>query len=158
MRRVLRGLLTVAACLTVVAGIAALPLISEIWEHRRVCAANYDSIEAALTPFDLLDAAPAGATSDGERGHECGDTDDHHATVSRHHRPPERYGSREDIESFYRDLALRNGWRLPSDEESAGGSGCVVKEAGNAGINFEVRFAPDSEDGSYIVSASTWPC
>lgn len=35
---------------------------------------------------------------------------------------------------------------------------CVVKEAEDAEGNLEVWFDPESEDTSYIVSASTWPC
>ncbi|ACZ83260.1 hypothetical protein Aros01_09088 [Streptosporangium roseum] len=34
----------------------------------------------------------------------------------------------------------------------------MVKEAEDAEGNLEVWFDPESEDTSYIVSASTWPC
>ncbi|MFF5249152.1 hypothetical protein ACFY3V_33155 [Streptosporangium sp. NPDC000095] len=159
MKRVLGWLLMAVAVFLVMAGLAAAPLIFGIGEHRRACGRYYDSIEAALAPFDILDAAPAGVTSDGERDRDCTDTDDHHATISRFYRTSGQHGSRENIESFYRDLALRNGWKLSSGGDPAAEPRCVVKEEPmGAEVSLEVWFDPESKDTSYIVSASTWPC
>ncbi|MER5644857.1 hypothetical protein [Streptosporangium sp. NPDC002524] len=163
LKRVLGWVLLVVAIFMVFAGLAAVPLISDVWEHRRVCGENYESIEAALTPSDLLEAAPAGAVPDEERDRDCTDTDDHHATISRFYHFSRQNGSREDIDSFYRDLALRNGWKLSPGEGPTGEVRCVAKESEGAEINFEVSFGSEpedtsSEDTSYIVRASTWPC
>lgn len=157
MKRVLRWLLMVAVAFLVVAGIAAAPLISEIWEHRRICDELYDRVEAALTPLDVLDAAPTGAVPVGERDHECGDTDDHYPTISRSYRPPEQHSSSKAIESFYRDLAQRNGWKITPAEHSTKELGCIVKEVEGTEITLDVWFSPEPK-GTYIVSASTWPC
>ncbi|WP_219470352.1 hypothetical protein [Nonomuraea rhizosphaerae] len=141
-----------AAVLPAVAGAVAAPLLLEIKEHRSICGAQYDSVEAALTSFDVLDAAPAGAVAAGGRDRDCGDTDDHHATISRSYRTPRQDGSPGGIESFYRNLALRNGWRLlPAQGE------CVVKDVENTQVNLVVWVDPQRRD-TYEVSASTWPC
>ncbi|MEU7458085.1 hypothetical protein [Streptosporangium roseum] len=152
MKRVLGCLLMVVVSFLVVAGLAAAPLISEIWEHRRVCGEYYDNIEAALASFDVLDAAPVG-----EPDRSCTDTDDHHATISRSYRLPGQHGSPKDIGSLYRDLALRNGWKLLHPGGSTDEPGCMVKEVEGAEVSIEVWSHPDSED-TYEVSATTWPC
>lgn len=156
MKRMLSCSLMVVASSLVVAGLAA-PLISGGWEHRRACDENYDRVESALTSFDVPDATPAGVALDGERDRECPDTDDHHATVGRSYRLSGQHSSPKDIESFYRDLALRNGWKLLPTEGSADKRRCMVKEVKDAEVSLEVRFDPDSDD-TFEVSASTWPC
>lgn len=155
MKRVLGWLLMVGGGLLVLVGIAAIPLLAEVVGHARICGANDDSVEAALTPIDILDAAPAGAVPVGERDHSCTDPDDHHASISRAYRLPGQNGSRGQTESFYRDLALRNGWKLLSVEDAGGGPRCVVREADGAEVVLDVSFTSDT---SYEVSASTWPC
>ncbi|MCA2188660.1 hypothetical protein [Nonomuraea cavernae] len=157
MKRVLGCSLVAVAGLLVVAGLAAGPLISELWEHRRVCSKNYDSVEAALASFDVLDAAPTGAAPTGERDRGCTDTDDHHATISRSYRLPGQHGSPKDVESFYQDLALRNDWTLLPTEGSADEPRCMVKEVEGAEVSLNLWFDPESED-TFEVSASTWPC
>ncbi|MEU6791893.1 hypothetical protein ABZ907_09365 [Nonomuraea wenchangensis] len=154
MKRVFRWGLTVAASLLVVAGLAVMPLLSESREHERICEENFDRIETALASFDVLDAAPAGAAPDGDPDRSCTDTDDHHATISRSYRSTGRHGSREHVESFYRELALRHGWRLLP----VGDSACVAREVDGAEVSLEVSSDLRSEDASYVVSASTWPC
>ncbi|MFC4006698.1 hypothetical protein ACFOY2_05665 [Nonomuraea purpurea] len=158
MKRVFGWVFIVVASLLALAGLAATPLLSEAWEHGRICEENFDSIETALTSFNVLDAAPADATPNGERDRSCTDTDDHHASISRSYRPAGQHGSREHVESFYRDLALHNGWELLSVGHSADGPTCMVKEVDGTEVHLEVWFDPESEDTSYMVSASTWPC
>ncbi|MER6175306.1 hypothetical protein [Streptosporangium sp. NPDC001681] len=152
MKRVLGCSLMVVASFLVVAGLAAVPLISEIWEHRRVCGEHYDSIETALASLDALNAVP-----DGEPYRSCTDTDDHHATIHRFYRLLEKHGSPKNIESLYRDFALRNGWKLLPAEGSADEPRCMVKEVEGAEVSLEVEFNPELE-GIYGVIASTWPC
>ncbi|MEU6710063.1 hypothetical protein ABZ897_01175 [Nonomuraea sp. NPDC046802] len=158
MKRVFGWVLRVVASLFALAGLAAMPLLSESWEHWRICEENFDGIETALASFDVLDAAPVDAIPNGERDHSCTDTDDHHASISRSYRPTGQHSSREHVESFYRDLALRNGWEPLSVGHSADGPTCVVKEVDDAEVRLEVWFDPESENTAYIVSVTTWPC
>ncbi|MFF5210301.1 hypothetical protein [Streptosporangium sp. NPDC000396] len=156
MKRALGCSLMVVASFLAVAGLVAAPLIGGSGEHRRVCGENYDRIEAALASFDALNAIPAGKPD-----RSCTDTDDHHATISRSYYLPEQHGSPKDVGSLYRDLALRNGWKLlpteGSTEGSAGEPRCMVKEVEGVEVNLEVWSASKSKD-TYEVSASTWPC
>ncbi len=152
MKRVLGCSLMVVASSLVVAGLAAAPLISDISEHRRICGEHYDSVKAALASFDVPDATPAG-----ERDLGCSDTDDHHATIGRSYRHLGRHGSPKDIESFYRDLARRNGWELLPAGGSADEPRCMVKEIKSAEVSLGVWFDPESAD-TLEVTASTWPC
>ncbi|GAA2205563.1 hypothetical protein GCM10009850_010210 [Nonomuraea monospora] len=154
MKRVFSWVLVAVASLLALAGIAVVPLLSESWEHETVCEKNFDRIETALASFDVLATAPAGTTPDGERDRSCTDTDDHHASISRSYRPAGEHSSRKDIESFYRDLALRNGWKPLSADEPT----CMAREVDGAEVGLEVWFDPESKDTSYAVIASTWPC
>ncbi|MEV4174251.1 hypothetical protein [Nonomuraea sp. NPDC049709] len=154
MKRVVRWILIVGLGLTVLIGIASIPLLSDVWEHRRVCEANFDSVESALVLFDILDTAPAGTAPEGERDRSCTDPDDHHASISRSYRLLGQTVSRQVVEGFYRDLALSKGWKSHSFQ----GPSCMVMEVEGTEIGLDVWFDPESDDSSYTVSASTWPC
>ncbi|WP_189244177.1 hypothetical protein [Planobispora rosea] len=152
MKKALGCLLVVVAGVVVWGTIPVLVIFGDAWEHRSVCDAQYEAVEAALKPVNLLDAAPPGAIPGQELYRSCDDPDDHHAMISRFYSLSGQSRSPEDIQSFYRDLALFNGWEFTSAGDPGDEPSCILK--GN--INFEVSF--DSESDSYIVSASTWPC
>ncbi|MFI6814726.1 hypothetical protein ACIBG7_20100 [Nonomuraea sp. NPDC050328] len=146
---ILRWVLAAVGCVAFALGFATLALLSPWgWNHRGVCETNFESVEAALAPFDLLRAAPPGAIPLGSPGRSC---DDHHAAVSRTYLPPN--GSRAGVEAFYQCLAARHGWQPhPHDPE------CMVKEVDGTEVEFDVWFDPESTENTYTVTASTWPC
>ncbi|MGP4104965.1 hypothetical protein [Nonomuraea sp. KM90] len=154
MKKVVRWILVVGVGLLVLIGVALLPLLSDVWEHRRICEANYESVETALVSFNILDTAPAGIEPEGERDRSCTDTDDHHATISRSYRLSGQADSQRVVEDFYRGLALGKGWKPYSIAEST----CMVMEVDGTEISLDVWFDPESDGTSYTVSASTWPC
>ncbi|WP_141703534.1 hypothetical protein [Planobispora rosea] len=153
MKRVLGCLLMVVAGAVVLGTIPALVIFGEAWEHRSVCNAQYETIEAAMKSVNLLDATPPGAVPDQELYRSCTDPDDHHATISRYYSLTGQHRSPEDIQSFYRDLALLNGWELVSAGDPDDEPSCILKGT----LNFEVSFPSELKD-TYSVSVSTWPC
>ncbi|MFE0150648.1 hypothetical protein ACFWY5_26105 [Nonomuraea sp. NPDC059007] len=125
------------AALAVVA-IAVVPWGLEDW---RRCGEAYDRIEGALTPVDLLALRPPGALARGERESGC-DTDDYFASVEQSYRPG---SSRAEVEPYYREVALRHGWRWVAGEAS-----CFEK----GGVTFSLLMEGDE----YVVGASTVSC
>ncbi|WP_431894676.1 hypothetical protein [Nonomuraea sp. bgisy101] len=154
MKKARAAVLMVVVAFLAVIGIVASPVLTFVTEGR--CGEEYDRIDEALVPFDILDARPPGAVPHGERGSGC-DTDDYFASVDRSYRPARQQTSQEDVVSYYRAIALRHGWQVVSGEGSPDGEECVVKGVEGSQVQMSVWFPPDA-GGDYSVSVSTWPC
>ncbi len=151
-----KAYLAVVFAFLAVIGVVTFPAFSYVMANRSECGEEYNIIDKALASFDILNARPPGAVPRGERGSSC-DTDDYFASVSRSYRPTKQQ-TLEDVQSYYRAIALQQGWKVVvSSEEFSDGEDCVVKAIEGSQVNLSVWFPPEAK-GDYHVSVSTWPC
>ncbi|MGJ6967365.1 hypothetical protein ACSDR0_36150 [Streptosporangium sp. G11] len=114
------------------------------------CDAGDDRLVASL---GILDVRPASATPQEERSSSC-DEDDRITTVSQTYRPS---GARADVLPFYRDIALKNGW-TPPPEDDGEGVHCFTKSVEGRNIELFVQFVDAAGEGygdDYEVLVST---
>ncbi|MER5426598.1 hypothetical protein [Streptosporangium roseum] len=107
------------------------------------CTADDDRLAASLSTLGILDAHPAGATPQKGRSSSC-ESDDRITTVGQTYRPS---GPRADVLSFYRDVAIKDGWAPPPGDDGEGVS-CFTKSVGGRGAELSVRF-PDELGEEY---------
>ncbi|MEU7986652.1 hypothetical protein AB0B56_17450 [Streptosporangium canum] len=100
------------------------------------CTADDDRLAASLSTLGILDAHPAGATPQKGRGSSC-DSDDRITTVGQTYRPS---GPRADVLSFYRDVAIKDGWVPPPGDDGEEGVSCFTKSVGGRGVELSVWF------------------
>ncbi|MFJ2034242.1 hypothetical protein [Streptosporangium sp. NPDC087985] len=122
----------VAVCVGVGAALVA-PIAFLVLTYG--CTADDDRLAASLATLSILDAHPASATPQEGRGSSC-DSDDRITTVGQTYRPS---GSRADVLSFYRDIAIKDGW-TPSPEDDGEGVGCFTKSVDGRGVELSVWF------------------
>lgn len=99
------------------------------------CTADDDRLAASLSILSILDAHPANATPQKGRSSSC-DSDDRITSVGQTYRPS---GPRADVLSFYRDVAIKDGWAPPLDDDGEGVS-CFTKSVGGRGVELSVWF------------------
>ncbi|MEU0486605.1 hypothetical protein ABZ260_46505 [Streptosporangium sp. NPDC006013] len=123
------------------------------------CDADDDRLVASL---GILDVRPASATPQGGRGSSC-EKDDRITTVRQTYRPS---GPRADVLPFYRDIALKNGWR-PSPEDDGEGVYCFTRSVEGRKVELFVQFVDATgeeygDDYEVLVSTSaaglSWWC
>ncbi|WP_440072017.1 hypothetical protein [Streptosporangium sp. OZ121] len=114
------------------------------------CDADDDRLVDSL---GILDVRPASATPYGGRDSSC-EEDDRITTVWQTYRSS---GPRADVLPFYRDIALKNGWR-PSPEDDGEGVYCFTKSVEGRNVELSVGFVDETGKGygdDYEVLMST---
>ncbi|MFF5207010.1 hypothetical protein [Streptosporangium sp. NPDC000396] len=115
------------------------------------CTADDDRLADSLATLSVLDAHPASATLEEGRGSSC-DSDDRITTVWQTYRLS---GPRADALSFYRDVAIKEGW-APSPDDDGEGVSCFTKSFGGRDIDLSVEF-PDATGEKYDINVSSSP-
>ncbi|MFF3440596.1 nucleotide kinase domain-containing protein [Streptosporangium sp. NPDC002721] len=122
------------------------------------CTDDDKRLASALTVLGILDARPAEATPDGKRLGGC-DDDDRLAYAEQSYRIS---ASRVDVPSFYREAAIRDGWKqapVPEQEEGVTQI-CLTKVINSRNVYLSVRYSgrPEEKDGGeYFLQASSGP-
>ncbi|MEV7012301.1 hypothetical protein [Streptosporangium sp. NPDC051022] len=127
------------------------------WVLTYGCRADEDRLAAALATLGVLDAHPANATPQEERNSSC-DSDDRITSVWQNYRFS---GPRADVLSFYRDIAIMDGWVLSPDDDGEGGI-CFTKSFGETEADLSVDFSKaGGEYGVHVTSSVNgggWGC
>ncbi|WP_433222472.1 hypothetical protein [Microtetraspora malaysiensis] len=141
-----------AACIGWVVLFAA-PMAFLVLTHR--CTADDDRLAVSLATLSILDAHPAGATPQEERSSSC-EGDDRITTVMQDYRLS---APRADVLSFYREVAIKDGW-TPYPDDDGKGVRCFAKSIGGRKVDLYLSFSGEMReeyDEGYEVSVSSSP-
>ncbi|MCC5580260.1 hypothetical protein IMZ11_32030 [Microtetraspora sp. AC03309] len=127
---------TIAVLVVVCMGLGAV-LVAPIalWVLTYGCTADDDRLAASLATLSILDARPVNATPLEGRSSSC-ENDDRITTVWQTYRLS---GPRADVWSFYRDIAIKDGW-MPPPEDDGEGVVCFTKSIDGRDVELSVRF------------------
>ncbi|WP_433419816.1 hypothetical protein ACQP1V_06410 [Microtetraspora malaysiensis] len=127
------------------------PLALLALTHR--CTADDDRLAVSLATLSILDAHPTGATPQEGRSSYC-ENDDRITTVMQDYRFS---APRADVRSFYREIAIKDGWTpYPDDDDE--GVGCFAKSVGGRKVDLYLSFSGEMReeyDDGYRVSVSS---
>ncbi|MEU8207427.1 hypothetical protein [Streptosporangium sp. NPDC049046] len=122
------------------------------------CADDDKRLASALVVLSILDARPAEAKPDGKRLGGCND-DDRLAYAEQSYRIS---ASRADVPSFYREAAIKDGWRqtpVPESEEDVT-QVCFTKVINSRNVYLSVGYSgrPEEKDSDdYLLQVNSGP-
>ncbi|MER6174398.1 hypothetical protein [Streptosporangium sp. NPDC001681] len=122
------------------------------------CTDDDKRLASALVVLSILDARPVEAKPDGKRLGGCND-DDRLAYAEQSYRLSV---SRADVPSFYREAAIKDGWKsapVPEQEESAT-QVCLTKVINSRNVYLSVGYSdrPEEKDSDdYFLQVSSGP-
>ena len=112
------------------------------------CGSGEDRLAQSLAAHGIFAQRPSGARPQGERTAIC-DVDDRIVDVEQVYRLRD---AGNDVFDFYREVAVRDGWK-PSTEESDEGGFCFTKAIADKDVDFSVSV--DEPDMFYVRMSSS---
>lgn len=112
------------------------------------CGSGEDRLAQSLAAHGIFDERPSDAQPQGERKAVC-DVDDRIVDVEQVYRLP---GAGHDVFDFYREVAVRDGWKPSTEEENAGGF-CFTKAIDGKDVDLSVSV--DEPDTFYVGMSSS---
>ncbi|WP_433352971.1 hypothetical protein ACQP25_06820 [Microtetraspora malaysiensis] len=100
------------------------------------CTADDDRLAASLATLSILDAHPVGATPQEGRSSHC-ENDDRITTVQQAYLLS---APRADVLSFYREVAIKDGWTPPPNDDGEGLI-CFAKSVGGREVELSLGFS-----------------
>jgi hypothetical protein len=146
--------LTIAVLVVACAWVGALIAPAAFFVLTYGCNADDDRLGTSLATLGIFNARPANATPQGERSSSC-ENDDRITTVGQTYRPS---GPRADVLSFYRDIAIKDGW-VPPSEDDGEDVDCFIKSIDGRDVELSVGFVSATgekygDDYEVLVSSS----
>lgn len=154
MKRLIVAVL-VAACVLTVGAYVKDRLVSLMKSPFPRCADDDRQLGSHLVALSILDAHPVGATPYGKRLGGC-DDDDRLAYAEQSYRLS---ASRADVPAFYREAAIKDGWRsAPVPEEGAGMTlVCLTRVISGRNVFLSMSYSDGKGGDEYLLQVRSGP-